>query len=139
MSDPLPPVQQSAFGGIHRKGSDAAPFSLCEIHASQVFPVSSPFKCQKRLTNPLIGDSLDYIDPYRRKDVTKGFVECPEVAGKTIKSVKIYEDDTDGYETLIEFTDGTSFSSSICFQSAVKGVLFEGGTGTPKIIRNYEL
>lgn len=71
--------------------------------------------------------------------MTKEFVECPEVAGKTIKSLKLYEDDADGCETLIEFTDGTSFSCSVCYQPAVKGTLFEGGAGTPKIIRNYEL
>jgi hypothetical protein len=71
--------------------------------------------------------------------VTKDFVECPEVAGKTIKSLKIYEDDIEGCETLIEFTDGTSFSSSVSYQPTVKGTLFEGGAGTPKIIRDYEL
>jgi|HubBroStandDraft_2_1064218.scaffolds.fasta_scaffold1613174_2 hypothetical protein len=71
--------------------------------------------------------------------MTRAFVECPEVAGKTIKSLKIYEDDTDGCETLIEFTDGTSFSSTVCHQPAVKGTLFEGCAGTPKIIREYEL
>ena len=71
--------------------------------------------------------------------MTKDFVECPEVTGKTIKSLKIYEDDKDGCETLIEFTDGTSFSSSVCYQPAVKGTLFEGGAGMPKIIRNYKL
>lgn len=70
--------------------------------------------------------------------MTKDFVECPEVAGKTIKALKLYEDDTEGCETLIEFTDGTSFSSSVSYQPTVKGTLFEGGAGTPKIIRDYE-
>lgn len=56
-----------------------------------------------------------------------------------MKSLKLYEDDADGCETLIEFTDGTSFSSSVCHQPTVKGILFEGGSGTPKVIRNYEL
>lgn len=71
--------------------------------------------------------------------MSRDFVECPEVAGKTIKSLKIYEDNIDGCETLIEFTDGTSFSSSVCYQPTVKGTLFEGGAGTPKIIRDYEV
>ena len=70
--------------------------------------------------------------------MTRDYVECPEVAGKTIKALKLYEDDTDGCETLIEFTDGTSFSSSVSYQPTVKGTLFEGGVGTPKIIRDYE-
>ena len=71
--------------------------------------------------------------------MTRDFMECREAAGKTIKSLKIYEDDTDGCETLIEFTDGTSFSSSVCYQPTVKGTLFEGGAGAPKILHNYEL
>ena len=58
--------------------------------------------------------------------MTRDYVECPEGAGKTIKSLKIYEHDTDGCETLIEFTDSTSFENStwctpsyvICFQKA---------------------
>ena len=71
--------------------------------------------------------------------MTRDYLECPEVVGKTIKSLKLYEDDTEGCETLIEFTDGTSFSSSVCYQPAVKGTLFEACAGTPKVIRNYEL
>jgi hypothetical protein len=71
--------------------------------------------------------------------VSKDYVECAEVAGKTIKALKLYEDEVDGCETLIEFTDGTSFSSSVSYQPTVKGTLFEGGVGTPKIIRDYEL
>lgn len=69
----------------------------------------------------------------------RDYVECVEAAGKTIKSLKIYDGDVDGCETLIEFTDGTSFSSSVSYQSSVKGSLFEGGAGTPKIIREYDL
>lgn len=70
--------------------------------------------------------------------MSRDYVECPEVAGKTIKALKIYEDEVDGCETLIEFTDGTSFSSSVSYLPTVKGTLFEGGVGTPKIIRDYE-
>ncbi len=43
----------------------------------------------------------------------KAFVECTEIAGKTVKSAKIYENAVDGCETVIEFTDGTSFSSCV--------------------------
>jgi hypothetical protein len=71
--------------------------------------------------------------------VPRDYVECAEVAGKTIKTLKIYEDDLDGCETLIEFTDGTSFSSSVSYQPTVKGTLFKGGVGAPLVIRGYEL
>jgi hypothetical protein len=71
--------------------------------------------------------------------VPRDYVECAEVAGKTIKALKIYEDNVDGCETLIEFTDGTSFSSSVSYQPAVKGTLFKGGAGTPQVICDYEV
>ncbi len=72
--------------------------------------------------------------------MTRDYVECSEVAGKTIKALKMYEDDVDGCETLIEFTDGTSFSSSVCYKPEVKGTLFKGGgAGTPQVLRDYEL
>lgn len=68
----------------------------------------------------------------------RDYVECAEVAGKTIKTLKIYENGVDGCETLIEFTDGTSFSSSVSHQPVVKGTLFKGGVGSPLVIRDYE-
>ena len=71
--------------------------------------------------------------------MSREYVECTEVVGKTIKTLKIYEDDVDGCETLIEFTDGTSFSSCVTYQATVKGTLFKGGVGTPQVIRDYEL
>lgn len=71
--------------------------------------------------------------------MSRDYVECAEVAGKTIKTLKIYEDDADGCETLIEFTDGTSFSCSVCNEPKVKVALFKGGIGIPAIIRDYKV
>ncbi len=69
----------------------------------------------------------------------RDYVECAEVAGKTVKTLKIYEKGVDGCETLIEFTDGTSFSISASCQPSVKETLYKGGVGTPLVIRDYEL
>jgi hypothetical protein len=71
--------------------------------------------------------------------VSRDHMECTDVTGKTIKTLKIYQDEIDGCETLIEFTDGTSFSSSVSNRSAIKGTLFRGGVETPQIIRDYEV
>jgi hypothetical protein len=71
--------------------------------------------------------------------VPRDCVECPELSGKIIKRLKIYEDEVDGCETFIEFTDGTSFSSSVSYQPAIKGTLFRSGVGTPQIIHEYEI
>jgi hypothetical protein len=35
-------------------------------------------------------------------------IDCPEVVGKTVKSLKLYTADNSDAEILIEFTDGTS-------------------------------
>ena len=69
----------------------------------------------------------------------KDYVECNEVAGKTIKALKLYQDAVEGCETLIEFTDGTSFSSSVCYQSTMKASLYRGGVGTPEVIHDYDV
>jgi hypothetical protein len=91
------------------------------------------------LTNPLIRASLIASSSFEEVGVSRDCVECTEIVGKTIKALKIYQDKLEGWETLIEFTDGTSFSSSISYQSTIKGSLFRGGIGIPQIIRDYEL
>ena len=67
------------------------------------------------------------------------YVECPELSGKTIQTLRIYKDTGDGTEVQIDLTDGTSFSTSVSYQPTVKATLFKGGVGTPEIIRDYEV
>ena len=69
--------------------------------------------------------------------VLNDYVECREVAGKTVKSLRLYAAETGATEVLIEFEDGTSFSSSQETKSVVKASLIETGDGEPKIIKNY--
>jgi hypothetical protein len=67
----------------------------------------------------------------------RDFVECNEIAGKTVRSLRVYEDPSEDCEVVIEFTDGTTFSCSVEQRSSIKSVLFRGGVGTPEILRNY--
>jgi hypothetical protein len=67
------------------------------------------------------------------------YVECFELSGKTIRTVRIYKDTGDGTDVHIELTDGTSFSCCFCHQAAVKASLYRGGIGTPETIRRYEI
>ena len=67
------------------------------------------------------------------------YVECSELSGKTIRTLRIYKDSGDGTDVHIELTDGTSFSCSFCHQSAIKASLYGGGVGTPETIRSYEI
>jgi hypothetical protein len=67
------------------------------------------------------------------------YVECPELSGKTIQTLRIHRDIGDGTDVQIELTDGTSFSCRFCHQPSVKASLYKGGVGTPETIRSYEL
>ena len=66
------------------------------------------------------------------------YVECPELHGKTIQTLRIYTDSRDGTDVLIELTDGTSFTCSLSHQPTVKASLYRSGVGTPLTIRDYE-
>jgi len=67
------------------------------------------------------------------------YVECPELSGKTIQTLRIYKDTGDGTDVQIELTDGTSFSCRLYHRPSVKASLYKGGVGTPETIRSYEI
>jgi hypothetical protein len=69
----------------------------------------------------------------------ENYVECPEMSGKTIQTLRIYKDTGDGTEIQLNLTDGTSFSYSVCHPPDAKATLYKGGVGTPLVIRDYEL
>ena len=72
------------------------------------------------------------------KFMEKSFVECPEVAGKTVTRLRLCPSCGSASEALIEFTDGTSFSCSLTFQPIGKAALFQGGAGSPQVIQEYD-
>lgn len=67
------------------------------------------------------------------------YIECPELAGKTIQMVRIYQDVGDGTSVQIELTDGTNFSCRVSIRPDVEASIYKGGVGTPEILRAYEL
>ncbi len=69
----------------------------------------------------------------------EGYVECPEMSGKTIQNLRIYPDTGDGTEVQIDFADGTSFTCSLTCQAAVKSTLYRPGIGSPEVLRKYEM
>ena len=64
-------------------------------------------------------------------------VDCPEVVGKTVKTLKLHSSAMGDVEVMIEFTDGTSFSSSFESRSELKASLIRTGFGTPEVLKNY--
>jgi hypothetical protein len=69
--------------------------------------------------------------------VSSDYMECPEVVGKTVKSLRLYSADTGATEILIEFEDGTSFTSSQETKSTLNASLIETGVGEPRVVKSY--
>ena len=67
------------------------------------------------------------------------YVDCPELSGKTIQTLRIHKDTGDGTSVQIELTDGTSFSCCLLNQPTVTASLYKGGVGTPETLRSYEI
>jgi hypothetical protein len=65
-------------------------------------------------------------------------VECPELAGKTIKSLRLYKNSDQGNEVVIDLIDGTCFSCCLETKSTMSATLFRSGAGTPDVLRSYE-
>ena len=67
------------------------------------------------------------------------YIECSELSGKTIQTVRIHKDTGDGTDLQIELTDGTTFSCCLSNQPAVKASLYRGGVGVPETLQSYEI
>ena len=61
----------------------------------------------------------------------------PEAEGKTVRSMKLMLTSASRTEMQINFTDGTSFSSSTSPRTEFDAELYIGGTGEPQILRRY--
>ena len=64
-------------------------------------------------------------------------IDCSEVVGKTVSSLKLHATDRDSVEIVIEFTDGTSFSSAYESRSVHKAALIRTGVGVPEVLKTY--
>jgi hypothetical protein len=72
------------------------------------------------------------------ESVNTDFIDCPEVAGKTIQLLRIHRDVGEGTSVQIELTDGTSFTCYVTVRPAVEASLYKGGAGAPETIRDYK-
>lgn len=66
------------------------------------------------------------------------YIECPELAGKTIQTFRIHRDTGDGTSVEIQLTDGTSFSCVVNIKPEVNASLYRGGVGSPEILFSHE-
>lgn len=61
----------------------------------------------------------------------------PEVKGKTVRSMRVMLSSAGETDIQIDFTDGTSFSSSTCPRTDFEAELYIGGVGEPQILKRY--
>ena len=71
--------------------------------------------------------------------MNQDYVECSELYGKTIRMLRLYKDGSDGTEIQIDLMDGTSFSCCVSHPPVVTASLYQGGVGTPEVLREYKL
>ena len=71
--------------------------------------------------------------------MSEDYVDCSEMAGKTIQLLRIHRDIGEGTSIQIELTDGTSFTCYVSVRPNVEASLYKGGVGAPETIRAYEL
>lgn len=64
-------------------------------------------------------------------------IQIPDVEGKTIRSMRLMSSDSSETEVEIDFTDGTSFSSTTRQQLDLSGELYIGGTGEPQVLKTF--
>ena len=67
------------------------------------------------------------------------YIECPQLSGKTIQSLRVYKDNGDGTELLIDLTDGTSFTFTLCVKPIAEAALIRSGVGEPEVLYRYDL
>ena len=68
----------------------------------------------------------------------KDYVDCPQVAGKTVTTLRIHRDAGDGTDIQIDFTDGTSFYCCVSVDPAVEASLVRNGVGTPEVLERFD-
>jgi len=76
-------------------------------------------KCGEVLTNPLIRDTLKRVVGRRNAAMENSKVEFPEVIGKSVAELSIYEDDVFGREFLLRFSDGTQLSVCVGVRQSI--------------------
>jgi hypothetical protein len=95
---------------------------------------------RKFIENGFAPGSVEYDSKGEEgESVNTDFIDCPEVAGKTIQLLRIHRDTGDGSRVQIELTDGTSFTCYVLVRPAVEASLYKGGAGAPETIRDYKL
>ena len=65
----------------------------------------------------------------------RNLIECEEVAGRTIRSLKLFEDGPYGPEVSVDFEDGTNFTATLHGKHVLEGKLTKDEGGEPILLQ----
>jgi hypothetical protein len=71
------------------------------------------------LTNPLIRDTLDGVRDRNTDPMENPKIEFPELAGKVLAELSVYDDTLYGREVLVRFTDETQLSIAVGVKQSI--------------------
>lgn len=75
-------------------------------------------------------------DPHRSEQA-KAMIECKELAGKVVQACTIFEDDNEGPDVQLDFTDGTSFTLNLRTKAFVEAKCLSSDGGEPETLKDY--
>ncbi len=64
-------------------------------------------------------------------------IDCKEVAGKVVQSLRIFEDGSDGPEVSIDFEDGSNFNACLGVRMTLEAKLTRDEGGQPQVLQDY--
>jgi len=67
------------------------------------------------------------------------YIECSELSGKTIRTLRIRKSAPEETAVELELSDGTRFSCSLSNRLTINASLYKCGAGSPETIREYEI
>jgi hypothetical protein len=64
-------------------------------------------------------------------------IECKDLAGKVVRSIRIFEDSNDGPEISIDFEDGTNFNACLGLKVTLEAKWTRDDGGQPQVLKDY--
>lgn len=61
-------------------------------------------------------------------------VECKEVAGRIVRSIRLYGDGPYGPEVSMDFEDGTNFTATFLIRPVIEGKVTRDNGGEPTVL-----
>jgi hypothetical protein len=64
-------------------------------------------------------------------------IDCKDLAGKVVRSLRIFEDGNDGPEVSIDFEDGSNFNACLGVKMTLAAKWTRDDGGQPQVLKDY--